>query len=49
MRDAAGKRYFREALVEFVKGNAAFRAKFDTEAEALMLRVIDGLNLANNT
>lgn len=49
MRDKAGKRYFRDALVNYVKEDRAFRAKFDDEAEALMLRLVDGLNLANNT
>ena len=48
MRDAEGKRYFRDALVECVKGDREFRARFDQEAEALMLRLIDGLNLGDN-
>ena len=48
MRDENGKRYFREALVEFVQSDEAFRATHDHEVEALTLRLIDGLDFANN-
>ena len=48
MRDENGKRYFREALVEFVQSDEAFRATHNHEVEALTLRLIDGLDFANN-
>lgn len=48
IRDESGNRYFRDALVELVEGDADFRASFDSEVEALTLRLIDGLDFANN-
>jgi hypothetical protein len=48
MRDDRGRRCFRDALVRYVKGDRAFRAKLDQEVEALTLRMIDGLNLGDN-
>lgn len=48
MRDASGKRYLREALIRYVKRDVDFRARFNQEVEALTLRLIDGLQLANN-
>ena len=48
MRDEAGKRYFRDALVSYIRENDDFRAEFDQEVEALTLRLIDGLALADN-
>ena len=48
MRDDDGKRYHREALLALLKGDAELRAAFDAEVEALTLRLIDGLEFANN-
>jgi tagaturonate epimerase len=48
MRDEKGKRHFRDALVAYVKSDAAFRDDFDREVEALTLRLIDGLGFAEN-
>ena len=48
MRDEKGRRYFRDALVKYVKGDQEFRARFDEEVEALILRMIDGLKLGDN-
>ncbi len=48
MRDEAGKRYFRDALVKYVKGDQEFRSRFDEEVKALTLRLIDGLDFADN-
>jgi len=48
MRDETGKRYFRDALVSYVKADKDFRAEFDQEVEALTLRLIDGLGFADN-
>jgi len=48
MRDDTGKRYFRDALVSYVKSDKDFKAKFDEEVEALTLRLIDGLEFADN-
>ncbi len=48
MRDAAGKRCFREAIVRYVKSDKAFRARFDEEVKALTLRLIDGLQMSDN-
>lgn len=48
MRDEAGKRYFRDALIHHVKADNIFQAQFDEEVAALTIRLIDGLQLANN-
>jgi len=48
MRDEQGQRYFREALVKYVKGDRAFRAEFDAQVKALTLRLIDGMDFADN-
>lgn len=48
IRDDTGARYFREALVDLVQGDDEFRQAFDAEVEALTLRLIDGLDFANN-
>ena len=48
MRDDAGKRYFRDALVSYIRENDDFRAELDQEVEALTLRLIDGLGFAGN-
>jgi len=46
LRDADGRRPWREALLRFVRGDAAFRTRFNESVEALTLRMIDGLWLA---
>jgi tagaturonate epimerase len=48
MRDADGSRPLREALLRYVRGDASFRDKLDREVEALTLRMVDGLGLADN-
>ncbi len=48
MRDGKGKRYFRDALVQYVKGDKVFRAQFDEQVKALTLRLIDGMHFADN-
>ncbi len=48
MRDEDGKRYFRDALVRFVTDNEQFKEQFDEEVKALTLRLIDGLQFADN-
>ena len=48
LRDKRGKRYFRDALIALVKDNDGFRTRFDAEVEVLTLRLIDGLDFANN-
>ncbi|MCD6360230.1 MAG: hypothetical protein J7M38_05135 [Armatimonadetes bacterium] len=47
LRDGSGRRHLREAIIGFVRGDANFRAAFDDEARALMLRMVDGLGLAD--
>ena len=47
-RDSAGKRYFRDELVELYNSDTGFRSMVDREVEALTLRLIDGLLFANN-
>lgn len=48
MRDEVGKRYFRDGIVNYVKADRAFKTRFDEEVKGLTLRLIDGLQLANN-
>ena len=48
MREESGKRYLRDALVGYVKGDETFQAQFDQEVAALTLRLIDGLQMADN-
>ena len=48
LRDADGRRYFREALVALVAGDEEFRTRFDAEVKALTLRLIDGLHFEHN-
>lgn len=46
LRAPDGRRYLREAIIQFVRTNEQFRRQFDAEAKALTLRVVDGLGLA---
>lgn len=46
LRDAGGRRYLREAVLQFVRRDEGFRERFDEAVEALTLRMIDGLRLA---
>ncbi|HUS80775.1 MAG TPA: tagaturonate epimerase family protein [Armatimonadota bacterium] len=48
IRDERGRRYLRQALVEYVTRDGGLRAEFDREAKELTLRLIDGLGLADN-
>ncbi len=48
MRDERGRRYFRDALVELIEGDADLRERFDAEVAALTLRLIDGLHFEDN-
>ncbi len=48
MRDEKGKRYFRDALVQYVKSDKAFRTEFDEQVQALTLRLIDGMDFTDN-
>lgn len=48
LRDADGRRHFREALVAFVGGDDEFRASFDEKVQALTLRLVDGLHFEHN-
>ncbi|MEI6503390.1 MAG: tagaturonate epimerase family protein, partial [Armatimonadota bacterium] len=47
MRDEAGRRTFREGLLRFAREHDDFRAAFNEAVEALTLRMIDGLKLAD--
>ncbi|MCD6359757.1 MAG: hypothetical protein J7M38_02760 [Armatimonadetes bacterium] len=48
MRDDDGRRYFRDGLIELLKNDDDLRATFDDEVKALTLRLIDGLQFADN-
>ena len=48
LRDKAGKRYLREEIIETYEGNKELRKKVNEEVKRLTLRLIDGLDFANN-
>ncbi len=48
LRDKAGRRYFREEIVELYESDPELKARVDKEVKELTLRLIDGLKFANN-
>lgn len=48
LRDAGGRRYFRDALVTLYRDDTKFHELVDHEVEKLTLRLIDGLKFVNN-
>jgi len=49
MRDDDGKRFLRQSIGDLYRSHNAFRNLVDHEVEALTMRLIDGLNFANNS
>ena len=48
LRDAKGRRHFRDELVALYQGDSRFRELVDREVEKLTLRLVDGLRFGNN-
>ena len=47
-RDEAGRRYFREEIIDLYNSDEEFRARVDREVKELTLRLIDGLGFGGN-
>lgn len=48
LRDGDGRRFIREGIIDLYRSHDKFRDLVDKEVEALTMRLIDGLNFANN-
>jgi hypothetical protein len=48
LRDKAGKRYIKDQLVDLYENDSGLRRIVDREVKGLTLRLIDGMNFADN-